>query len=68
MVEKKAHIWLSDLCFPSTDDVLEQDIRMQYRLHRKLFLDAVVKLQVKQPYTTLPSPNGRALLLEELRR
>ena len=32
--------------FSATDDVLEQDIRMQYRLHRKLFLDAVVKLQV----------------------
>ncbi|CAL5222071.1 g4373 [Coccomyxa viridis] len=31
------------------DDVLEQDIRMQYRLHRKLFLDAVIKLQAAQP-------------------
>jgi len=33
-------------CFLPADDVLEQDIRMQYRLHRKLFSDAVVKLQV----------------------
>ncbi|CAL8465399.1 g4935 [Coccomyxa elongata] len=31
------------------EDVLEHDFRMQYRLHRKVFLDAISKLQSAQP-------------------
>ena len=31
-------------CAAPADDVLEQDIRMQYRLHRNLFLDAITQI------------------------
>jgi hypothetical protein len=50
---------LKDVLHASSESILEHDFRMHYRLHRKVFLDAVAKLQVRPTLTPVQHPSLR---------
>lgn len=53
---------------PYAEDILQHDLRMQFRLHRRVFLDAVAKLRVRSRTKATALLHAAAAFLQHARR